>query len=75
MGKSSSKVLQTGLSPDLGNINTGTVGANSRMNCLQIPQGLIGSSKSARIAIALNDEDPCIIQRVIAVLSAQIPAP
>ena len=32
----------------------GTFGANSRIDCLQIPQGVIGSLESDEIAIALN---------------------
>lgn len=75
MGRSSFKVLHTISSFFPENMKIGTFGENSRMNWRQIPQGLIGSTESPRIAIAWSSLEPSIIHLVMAVLSAQMPAP
>lgn len=73
-GNRSSKYILMN-SPFCLNMKIGIDLPNSLINCLQIPHGVITSSKSLEMAIALKLFSFCVTAEQIVVLSAQIEAP
>lgn len=63
-GNKSCKNTLMNLEPSRLNMNTGTLGPNSLINCLHMPQGLIGSSESPLMAINLSFLWPSVCQIV-----------